>query len=306
MIKKIICLIFLLILVGCSGIPFTSRKETITIPDIHEGTTGINMKYLNRMPPTEVFENQLFEIGLEITNKGATDVQNGIYNIAVNEQFINLIDEKINRFNIKGKSVYQPLGGKEQIRLKARSSELGGQITKQSTTIIANACYEYFTKATVITCIDTQELKQETKVCTVQTQKPRGGQGGPVGIISVEPKIMPHENPDRVKPTYIIGIQNLGAGQIIDSNLVYDACTGRSIDKKDYDVVFVNALLSNDILNCEPAQIKLRANENKIFCELSQGLDINRGNYQTPLSIELEYGYMQTLPKTVTINKKLY
>jgi hypothetical protein len=302
----ILCLILFMILIGCTGIIPGQNKDTIQIPDIHKGTQGLEINYLNGMPPVEIFENQLFEIGLEITNKGATDIQNGIYNIAINEQFLDLIDEKMNRINIKGKSIYQPLGGKEQIRLKVRSNQLGGQITKQSTTIIANACYEYSTKATVITCIDTQELKQETKACKIQSHRVGGGQGGPVGVISVEPKMLPHENPDRIKPVYIIEIQNLGTGQIIDSNLVYDACTGRSLDKKEYDVVFVNAMLSNDVLNCEPSPIKLRAKENKILCELNQGLDKNRGNYQSPLSIELDYGYMQTLPKTITINKKLY
>lgn len=304
--KWIICLTLFIILIGCTGIIPGQDRSTIRIPDIHQGTQGLEINYLSGMPPVEVFENQLFEIGLEITNKGATDVQNGIYNIAINEQFLDLVDEKMNRINIKGKSIYQPLGGKERILLKARSSELGGQITKQSTTIITNACYEYSTKATIITCIDTHELKQETKVCKIQAHRIGGGQGGPVGVVSVEPKMLPHENNDRIKPTYVIEIQNLGKGQVIDSNLVYDACMGRSIDKKDYDVIFVNAMLSNDILNCQSSQIKLRAKENKILCELSQGLDKNRGNYQSPLSIELDYGYMQTLPKTITINKKLY
>ena len=306
MIQKILCLIIFVFLIGCTGIIPGKNRQNIQLPDIREGTKAIELVYLNNLPPSELFEKQLFEIGIELTNLGATDIQNGIYNIAVNEQFVTLLDEKMNRFNIKGKSIYAPLGDKERIILKARSTQLGGQITKQSTTIIANVCYNYLTQASIITCMDTQPLKKETKVCQIQTENPRGGQGGPVGIISVETKIMPHENPELVKPTYIIEIQNLGEGQIIESNLVYDACTGRSIGKENYDIVTINAMLSNDILNCQPQQIKLKSKENKIFCELSRGLNKNRGNYQTPLLVELDYGYMQTLPKTITINKKLY
>ncbi|MBN1644509.1 hypothetical protein JW851_00515 [Candidatus Woesearchaeota archaeon] len=302
--KKTISLILFLILVGCTGIIPGQSKETINLPDVHEGTTAIEMEYINGMPPSEVFENQLFEIGLELHNSGATDILNGIYNIALNEQYITMQDEKMNRFNIKGKSMYEPLGGKQIIQLKARTGQLGELIKKQSTTIIANACYEYATYATIITCMDTNQLKKETKVCTIQMQTPSGGQGGPVGVTSVETKILPHENENLVKPTYIIEIQNLGKGQIIDPGLVYDACTGRSIGKENYDIVQVNAMLSNDVLNCEPA--KLKQKENKIVCELTQGLSKSAGNYQTPLILELNYGYIQTLPKTIQINKKAY
>lgn len=306
MIKKIICAVLCLILIGCTGFVLPQRKETIKLPDIHEGTAGIELSYLDGMPPREVFENQLFEIGLELHNTGAADIQNGIYNIALNEQFITILDEKMNRFNAKGKSMYSPLGNKERIQIKARANELGGQMTSQGTTIIANACYEYATKATIMTCIDTQQLKKETKVCQVTEYSSASGQGGPVGIVKVEPKILPHEDPEKIKPSYTIQIENLGKGQVIESGLIYDACIGRSIGKENYDAVLVDAMLSNQVLDCQPRTLKLKQKENKILCELNQGINRNAGNYQTPLTIELNYGYMQTQPKTIQIRRKIY
>lgn len=295
-----------LILIGCTGIPFIQKRETITLPSIYEGVRGITMSYLDQLPPQEIHEKQLFEIGIELHNQGATDIQNGMYNIAVNEQFVTLLDEKMNRFNIKGKSMYEPLGAKKRIILKARANELRGQLSGQGTTIITNICYEYFTRGTIMTCIDTEPLKKQAKVCQVETETERGGQGGPVAVVSLEPKMLPHEDPNKIIPSYIIEIDNVGTGQVIDIDSVYSACTGQSIGKENYDTVVVNAMLSDQLLECTPYRLKLRQKENKILCKLSQGLSKTMGNYQTPLTLELEYGYMQTQPKTITIRKYTY
>lgn len=300
--KVIILLAMIIILAGCTGFQFRT-KETIKIPSIREGTQGIEVEYLAEMPPYEIFEGQMFEIGFELQNKGAEDVRNGLYTIGSNEQYIIMLDEKMNRFNVKGKSVYAPLGEQQRISIKAQANKLGGQLIKQSTTIIVNACYSYLTSATILECIDTQPLKKEKKVCTIQTIGSSGGQGGPVAVTGVEPKTMPHADTSRIVPGYVIQVANLGTGQVIDPQLVYDACMGRSIGKDNYDMVRVSAMLSNDVLNCEPSLIRLREADNKVFCKLNSGISRNAGNYQAPLTIDLEYGYMQTKPKTIRIFK---
>jgi len=300
--KTIMLAAILLILAGCTGLNFKS-KDTITIPDIREGTQGIEIEYLAELPPYEIFEGQLFEIGFELQNKGAEDVQNGLYTIGTNEQYITMLDEKMNRFNAKGKSIYAPLGEQQTISLKAQANKLSGPLTKQSTTIITNACYEYRTSATIIECIDTQPLKKEKKVCTIQTTGNTGGQGGPVAVTNVEPKMTSHADTSKIVPGYVIQIQNLGTGQVIETQSVYEACMGQSIGKENYDMVHVSAMLSNDVLNCEPAQIKLRQSDNKVFCTLNKGISKTAGNYQAPLTVDMEYGYMQTKPKTIRILK---
>ncbi len=303
--KQIIAILAMMaILTGCTSFgTIFQQKQTITLPPVHEGTQGLEISFLTNMPPAEVFENQLFEIGLDLNNKGAADVQNGIYTIAVNEQYITPVDEQIGRFNIKGKSVYDPLGGQERIRAKVQANALSGPIAKQSTTIITNVCYAYKTTGTIMTCIDTQPLKKETKTCTVKPVSTSAGQGGPVSAVYVEPRMPPHTNPEKIMPTYVIQIENRGTGQVIDANLVYDACTGRNIGKESYDLVKVRAMLSSDELACEPQQIKLKQKENKVVCTLKQGISANKGNYAAPLIIELEYGYMQTKAKTITLSK---
>lgn len=302
--KILMATMLILILTGCTGIGLNfPNKNTISIPTIREGTKGIEINYLDNLPPAELFEGQLFEVGFELKNQGAEDVQNGIYTLGLNEQYIIMLDESMNRFNAPGKSTYNPLGGQERIILKAKANQLGGQLASQSTTIITNACYEYRTTATINACIDPQQLKKEQKVCTIKTITQSGGQGGPVAVTKVEQQMLPHEDPDKMIPTYTIYIQNSGTGQIIESGQIYDACTGRNIDKDDYDRVAVTATLSNYLLSCEPTQIKLTADNNKIFCRLGQGISKSAGNYQAPLTIDLEYGYMQTKPKTIRIIK---
>ncbi|MBW2968991.1 hypothetical protein KY314_02650 [Candidatus Woesearchaeota archaeon] len=304
--KKTIIILTLIILAGCTGIPFLQNKETTILPDIHIGTRGITIDYLEQMPPYEIYENQLFEIGIELHNQGASDIQNAIYNTAVNNQLITLQDEQTKRFNLKGKSMYEPLGAKKRITTQAKTNKLEGQLSRQATTIITNVCYEYATKGTVITCIDTEPLKKQTKVCKPVTQSISQGQGGPLSVVSVEPKIIPHEDSTKIIPAYVIEIQNLGTGQVIDKDMVYLACSGKTIGKENYDIATINAMLSDQLLDCSTHKINLKQKENKILCKLSQGLSKTKGNYQAPLTIELNYGYIQTQPKTITIQKQEY
>jgi hypothetical protein len=298
--KTITLIILLIILAGCTGLKITSSKETITIPSIREGSQGIEIEYISEMPPAELLENQAFEIGFELQNKGAEDTQNGIYTIGLNEQYITMIDEKISRFNIKGKSIYSPLGNKQRVIMRAKTGTIGEQLTKQSTTIVASTCYEYATTASITTCMDTQPF-QKNKVCTIAPIRKTGGQGGPVAVTYVEQKTIPHTDTSRIIPGYVIQIDNIGTGQVIDTKYVYDACLGRTIDRTNYDIVQINAMLSNEVLSCEPSQIKLREADNRVFCKLGQGISKTAGNYQAPLTVELTYGYMQTKPKTISI-----
>lgn len=294
----------LITLAGCTGLNVNNtNKNTITLPAIREGTRGIEISFIQELPPAEVFEGQIFEIGFNLENKGAEDVQNGIYTLGMNEQQIIMLDEKINRFNIKGKSTFNPLGGQERIILKAQANTLGEQLGSQSTTIIANACYEYSTSATLMTCIDPQPLKKEQKTCTTSTITQSGGQGGPVAVTQVEPKLIPHTDTEKIIPSYMIQIQNTGTGQVIDTKQVYEACTGRNLGKENYDLVSVSAVLSDEILTCEPTQIRLKQSDNKILCKLDKGINKNTANYKAPLTINIEYGYMQTKPKTIRILK---
>ena len=122
--KTIISAILLLTIIGCTGIIPGADRETIHLPEIYEGTQGIEISFLQDMPSYELFEDQLFEIGLELHNQGASDINNGLYSIAVDEQLITLVDEQMNRFNIQGKSVYNPAGGKQIINIKAKTKQI--------------------------------------------------------------------------------------------------------------------------------------------------------------------------------------
>jgi len=301
--KKIIILLILLTITGCTGIIPGANRETITLPEINTGTQGLQISYLQDMPSYELFENQLFEIGLELHNKGASDISDGLYNIAVDEQQITLIDGRMNRFKAKGKSVYNPEGGKQIINIKAKTKSLEGRLSTQSTSIITTACYSYTTKATQLTCIDTKPLKEEEKACKISSTSTKQGQGGPIGVTRIEPRMIPHQNPELITPTYIIEIENLGTGQVINTNSIYEACTGQEISEENYDTIIINAQLSNKKMTCQPETLKLKQDQNKIICKLEQGISKNAGNYQTPITIELNYGYVESKPKTIRITK---
>ena len=72
---KIVILLILLILTGCSSNTSTSDNGLDT--DIHKGTEGMVINIIEVSPPTEITLNSAFQIGLELKNVGATDIKQG-------------------------------------------------------------------------------------------------------------------------------------------------------------------------------------------------------------------------------------
>ncbi len=294
--------LILIFLVGC--IPF-ERKEYIDIPNVHVGSQGLELAFFQANPFDEVYENSYFVITIDLANKGAYDIENGVYSIALPEQYAGVSEEKVGRFSIRGKSIFNPQGEIDRLNFRALTKSLDPQLERLETTITFNACYRYKTDASIITCVDTDiEGLKRNKVCITKQEAFPRGQGAPVAIRKIEPRMLPHEDPNRVSPQFAIYIRNLGKGQVVNENKLSQACTGRGLLREDFDVVNIRAYLSDTQLSCRTTEVKLGDSDTRIVCTDDYGIDKIQGTYTAPLRVEIGYGYTQSISKEVVILKQ--
>lgn len=286
-----------------SSCGYITTKEQIKIPEVHKGTQGAVLTFLKDMPPSELYEDRSFEAGIKIQNKGATDIRRGMLAIGVEEQQIITDGSADERFDLDGKSVFNPAGSQDILRFKIKTRTLGPQLEHYPTEITATACYQYKTEATALMCIDPDLTGMvKTKPCVVRKQTFSGGQGAPVAVSSVEPKMLFHEDAAKIQPEFYITLQNVGQGDAMMKDKVYDACTGKSLGTESWNIVELNAHLSETPLKCRPEKIKL-TRETRVVCTLEEGIDKSQGAYTAPLSIEVNYGYRDRIVKKIEIKK---
>jgi hypothetical protein len=304
--KKIICAALILIFLSGCQLGLFQRKETMRLPEVRTGTQGVELFFTPGSPQPEVYEGSSFTALMTLSNLGAADVEDGVYSISYEPQYLYLPrQQNIGRFAVRGKSEFNPQGQERQLSFTFNTKPLGPQIQGYTTTIAFNACYPYTTTAPIIVCIDTDLTgKKQNKVCTSKSQTIPQGQGAPVGVTSVEQRMLPHDMQGKILPEFVLTLKNLGKGGVTASQLYREACSGRPLGEEGWNVVSVNAALSDAVMKCAPATIKLKQEgDTKVVCRLEGGIDARLGTYTAPLQVTLDYGYISSISTQVKIIK---
>ena len=115
--KKKTIILFLVIVVlfsfGCKKSSQLYEPEKI---EYHIGTEGLVIVVVKDMPPDIVFENSEFVVGIELENKGAYDVSDGVVAIVGLDPKYTKIEKEQELFTIPGKSPSYPEGGRSEER----------------------------------------------------------------------------------------------------------------------------------------------------------------------------------------------
>ncbi|RME53067.1 hypothetical protein D6783_02985 [Candidatus Woesearchaeota archaeon] len=174
---------------------------------------------------------------------------------------------------------------------------------------LLTSCYLYTTYATPLVCIDPEPFNEGEKVCRPRTITWGKGQGAPVTITSIYQENTP------LKVRFDFEVRNVGTGKIFDPGYI-EYCSpyfpGR-VTSKMLDVVYIGdvrigtaSLIEGDPrLECSPDfKVRLQNGVGRFTCSY----DISRlrnlkSAFETPLIIELWYGYSQTDRRTVTIKR---
>jgi len=323
--KTLFLISVMLFIIGCQ----TQQQTMPTYVDVHKGTDGLKMDFLETAPPEEVYSKETFHAGIEVENRGAFDISKGYLALAIEDDYMDVPEDawegssltgkkgkEIRTFDLEGKSRFNPKGRGDTITVKLESKEIDPQSETHTSIVMITACYKYKTELSTEVCVDTDpySLKQKVKACEIQ-EKSFSGQGAPVAVTKVEPKMLPHDSPNFVKPSFMIYIKNKGNGEVVNKNNVMDACSSINLSHEAFNTIFIKAKLSDEPLDCSPKEIqgsetkegyiRLKEKEDFVRCTLTAGVSKSVGTYSTPLTVELDYGYTLSVSRDVEILKEL-
>lgn len=247
-------------------------------------------------------------------------------------------------FSINGKSQLNQAGDEVLITATATTGNLEEQSESKTSLLTATLCYPYKTTLSSTMCIDPDVigLRPGKKVCTVKDIPLSGGQGAPIAITKIEPVMVPEvddpnkENKEKfigyIRPQFLIYVENKANGISVDQSKYRNVCDRQDLPdsglQKDniWNVATIRAFASGkggDVqLQCCPNRngecpekesdqyskeglLRFRDKKDFIRCTFTQPVPRNLDAYTSPLRIEVDYGYIQTVTASTLLQKPL-
>lgn len=302
----IFSLFFLVLLIfGCSQSQSTGLGESVQV-----GTEGIVMNFVNNAPPSEIFYDPTggneFEATVELKNKGTfpregTPLVGQLFITGFDTSVINGAWEGGDSLpsTLTGKSLVFPEGGYDIKTYLDSDLSYPFDSDTYPTPVQVTACYQYETMATPLVCVDPNPTSTtiRKKVCNVHDLTLSGGQGGPVGITSIE------QFSGSRKSTFKITIENLGNGRVIAYDRYADCL---DLEFRDVDRVEVTTQLTGQNGDCNPEgtasnPVRLINGKGLIVCNFDN--PTSGDAFSTPLQVNMKYGYSNSISKQINIIK---
>ncbi len=289
----------LLITTGCGyqrgkNEPPTSAAFTAT------GTEGLVMTFTPEQPPVKVYTGGPLTFLVEVKNRGTTTVQSAMFYLSGYDATMLPITPNpfALQMPLEGKTQFNPEGGYTTVQMEAQNIVLPPEMPNYKPTFLLTACYPYKTYATPMVCIDPNP--QDTvsdKACYVQKVIGTGSQGAPVAVESVESQATPRGMFFRI---HIANVGGAGKGMAYDINAL-NSCPGSLTYNDINKIQYMVSLGSGEPVTCQPSNNEVRLVNGKatIFCQTPRSTQGQA--YQTPLRIELVYGYKNSISKQVEI-----
>jgi hypothetical protein len=187
---------------------------------------------------------------------------------------------------------------------QVRNWPRGLDATDRAVPFLVTNCFAYATYAAPQVCIDPSPFDQSiNKVCRPREITFNGGNGAPVAVTSVE-----QEN-SRNSIFFTINIANLDNGRVYDMGYL-EQCSpyypGRVSPQALNKVYILDARIGNTPLFCTPDRgdgVRLVNGRGQFTCKYNLEYQTANSAYETPLIIELGYGYSQTIQRSMTIKR---
>lgn len=310
----VIVLTLLLTSCGTDYFPGSSSSSNQIGKNYFVGKEGIKASFLSSAPPSKTYEGSIIDIQLALENNGAFDVlaeeNNRVYlTYSIDEYYLEKLnvplrnEQDINALSLKGKSYYTPLGDKIFLTLGSfRVSPFKNSFKLREVPLIVQLCYPYNTYFSTEVCIDTNTDGSDFRVqaCKSKSQTFNSGQGAPVGVTSVTPKMIPRGV--TIQPEFILEIKNYGKGVVgaYDSELGTNSCIDTEVP---INQVSITGSLGNAELDCYPQVLKLIDGEGSVTCVWKTGVPDFSSNYLTSLNVNIEYTYSESFSKNVVLER---
>src|SRR5574342_94965 len=217
--RKVILL--LLLLSACQfGMKAPPPKE---IP-VFTGTTALEAAF-NPASMSSILMCQQADAYVDIKNTGASDIVDGTLSFIVEDQYLQPLSERVQKFSLAGKSQFNPKGEFDQVHFRVKNTGILQQFETYQSDVVFRACYKYSTFASAQVCVDPDVANlNPRKICRSQPVMLSGGQGAPVAVTRVEPLMVP--DGDQVHPVFAIYVQQSGSGAVVRPEGAALACTG--------------------------------------------------------------------------------
>ena len=331
-------LVLSVFIAACSGTP-----KQHPLPELRSGTSGLEFEFLKNAPPAVVFEGSEFPSILRVKNIGAYSIEEdlALLTLGIERDYTKKVKVEVGgrvatessgdikneaSFTLPGKTLINAKGEEEIVSFTIEPSKIDPQSETHPTTLIATLCYPYETELITSSCIDPDpnNIRPTKKSCTVQDTTFSQGQGAPVAITVVQPQMIPSEN--QIKPQFLITIENKGKGEVIKPGLYKSICRGSStgMDTKELNRIGMRAWLSDQELVCslredspvasatldtQPSSdgfVRLQSNKEVVRCfypDSARVIPKSTDSYTTQLTIQLDYGYVESKATEYTIRK---
>lgn len=314
----------LLLLAACQVQPVTQPGD---LPDVHTGTQGLVAQF-HESSTREITMCGEASVLVDLRNAGAYEITRGQYTFLLDESATVPLNEKVGEFSLEGRSEYNTYGGVAQIPLRLQNLGIPTQFESYDTPVVFMACYEYKTFASAPICIDPDvQGANRDKPCQVQPVMLSGGQGAPLAVSRVVPKMA--LSGGEVRPVFEIYLSHAGAGRVIHPSGVDIACGARREGYAPTDAgfgslrtweayqqegdpyrkylsseVFVSANIQDTRLNCGRDTVTLeKSGETRVVCESSLTYPASGGAFSSILSVEVEYGYVNEVGMPLKITR---
>jgi hypothetical protein len=296
------------VLTGCTQV---GQAGTI----YYTGYDGLSIELFNSNPK-QVFEDDYFATYLFVKNNGPYTVGQsapGSLQITYDNYYLEMFDKSDKQILVNGKNALYPAGDEDYAEFPFHAKTLSNLRDSVTTTITYSLCYPYRTELSIGTCIDTKIYSNDvvSESCKATPYTNSDGQGGPIVITKVEPQITSTDS-QHVKPQYNIYIQNKGGGYVINNpDLASNICSvfSREAISQNLNKIKIKASLSGKELDCEPKEVRIiDGSESFARCtikdENAQDFPKSTKNYNTILTVVLDYGYVEVQTQDLEIKRQ--
>ncbi len=305
----LLAFLLFLFLVSCRGRVAGGEQPVDTataLKMVQTGTQGVELTLIQDAPPPIVYDqNELIAL-VEVQNRGNHHLEAADCFVQLSNFDPNIILGGMevprscaeNIGTLEGKTVYNLYGGNNQLEFSSSSIQLPPGVPEYSPNLLYKVCYQYETVASPSVCIDPlfYQVSREQKACIPQNVALGGGQGGPVGASYVGVNMVGG------RAVFEINVRNLGSGRVVSPFADIRACDV-GLERTDLDKVGYTVKMSGTALpDCKPqdGMVRLVNNQGKIVCTVDVP---GSAAYETPLVIDLTYGYIQSYTKPLKIVK---
>ncbi len=303
--KKYVFVVFalfvaLMMVSGCLG-----GTKTETIPKSAAfvgGTEGLKISLLNTQQLSLVYENQKFDILVNVENKGEGklgQVSSGFYGYVAlsginvdsfhTVQFQGIVGDLSPVKKIIGTTQVVP-GEQKQVNFSAKAPDIVGAA---SYPLKVSVLYNYESTAVSSAC-EKEDVYQQTvsgkESCKIAGSKPVESSGAPIRVTSVD------EVPaGKSKLGFTIKVKNAGTGYpfiLVAGRTTFPEAENKIDPYQEKDRINITSVKIGDVnATCSPNPLLLINNEGSFYCTADISVS---GETVEQLVIKLNYGYVTT------------